>query len=512
MVEQATLSRNQMVNQVLKIGHGDLDVYVPIGMMAAKEDPELLAHLIAWNFIKGEVRDSKVALPVVAMRGSPDPELFENAVAHLVSLDPRELLRAIKFNSFLANGSAMEPGGKVTVIVPRSTYPITPGAGAMLKKAVVHYLRIREMNPGWWTRSALQHRKSMKALYVAAHIKPCDMAQAILFKKEKPKGSVFEALNQLKNMAPLEAAGTILNFKIPFLVLSRALRGFKNKPDVIMALIERASGNELITNTKMFQRLGIFDNPVLKATYDAAVERAQKDKRVSSLKAGQAAAALKKVGAKTAAAKVQKIQTEKLEQLGGIDGDWLVLGDRSGSMRQSIEIARQVSALIAQQVKGAVHLIFFNDEPTSYEVTGMSLEEIKALTTRIGASGATCIGCGLEKLRFNNVVVNGIVICSDGGENRRPAFAEAYKKYVETSGAEPTVYHLWVPGDRNVLGSNCEALGVPLQYFDVSAMDYYALPNLIKTLRSGRYSLADEILGTPLLKLADVFQRKEEAA
>lgn len=491
MTEKLTISRNQLVNQILRIGHGKLEVFAEVGLRAVNEEPELFGHLIAWNHIKGEVRDSKNALPILALRGGVDMELFENAVAHLCQLDPRNLVKAIGFNRELSK-----------------QHPVTRGAGNLLEKAVQRYLREREEAPSWWVRSALQHRKSMKALYALYHIKPNKLAQDVLFKRVRPKGSVFEAIANLKHMAPMEAAGTILNYKIPFLTAMGAVGGVKNKPDIVMALIDQTSGNELIGNTEMFRRLGVFDNPVLKSAFDAAVERAKKDKRMSSLKAGKAA---EKVGDKKTADKMKKVQESKLDQLGGIEGDWLILGDCSGSMARSVELAKAVAALITQQVKGQVYLVFFNTGPYRFEVTGKSLDEIKEMTKRIGASGGTSIGCGLALLADSNIVVNGIVICSDGGDNTHPYFHMAYPKYAVKMGIEPTVYHLWVPGDMNALKGFCERAGITVQEFDVSRMDYYALPNLIKTLRTSRFTLVDEIFSTPLLTLNDVFQKQKAA-
>jgi hypothetical protein len=447
--------------------------------------------LIAWNQIKGEVRDSKAALPVIALRGEADQELFENAVAHLCLLDPRNLVRAIEFNRKLSK-----------------TIPVTPGAGNLLEKGVHQYLRAREEDKNWWTRTALQHRKSLKGLYALYRVKPNVLAQAVLFDRQKPKGTVFEAIANLKNMNPEEAAGTILNFKIPFLIAVGAVGGIKNKPDIVLALIEQTSGNELIGNTEMFRRLGVFDNPALKAAFGAAVERTKKDKRVSTLKAGVAA---QNIGDEKVAQKMKKVQEEKLEQLGGIEGDWLVLGDCSGSMHTAIDVARNVAAIIAQQVRGNVHLIFFNNNPYRYEVTGKTLDQIQTMTARIRAAGSTSIGCGLELLREHNILVNGIAICSDGGDNTAPLFHEAYTKYVQTMGIQPTVYLLWVPGDRDKLSGCCQYSGIPLQKYDVSKMHYYALPNLIKTMRASQFLLVDEILSTPLLTLKNVFQ-KEKAA
>jgi hypothetical protein len=139
----------------------------------------------------------------------------------------------------------------------------------------------------------------------------------------------------------------------------------------------------------------VFEKPELKAAYDAAMQRMQKDKRVNTLKASKA---LETVKDKKAVAKLGQIQDQQLQKLGGIDGDWLVLGDCSGSMHTAVEVAKHVSALIAQQVKGKVHLIFFNSRPVYIDVTGMSWDEIKEKTKRITASGMTSCGCGIDYL------------------------------------------------------------------------------------------------------------------
>ena len=48
--------------------------------------------------------------------------------------------------------------------------------------------------------------------------------------------------------------------------------------------------------------------------------------------------------------------------------------------------------------------------------------------------------------------------------------------------------------------------GFDLQKFEITGNDYYSLPNMAATMRTNRYSLADEILETPLLTIADVFK------
>jgi len=487
IVEKEIISKNKIISSLLHIGHGDLSIYSKTSIDAANHEPELFAHLISWNSKKGEVRDSKVAFPVCALRGKTDLELFENAVANLCLLDPRNLVRAVTYNKALTKASN----------------PVTDGAGKMLKRGMARYIEERQNSTPWLERTLLQHKVSMKSLYATFHVKPNGLAQSVLFKRQKPKGSVFEAVANLKNMSPLEAAGTILNRKIPFTIVVGALGGIKDKPDVIIALLEKMSGNEIMANTNLLTKWGVFDNPVLESAYDSALERAKKDKRASTLKAGKSASVA--TSAK-ATKKLEKLQESKLDSLGGIEGDWLILGDKSGSMQECIEAARNVSALIAQQVKGDVHLLFFDTRPTKlFSVKGKTLEEIKTETARIYAGGGTSIGVGLDYILSKGMIVNGIAIVSDGGENTSPRFCDVYSKYVKALSIEPTVYHFHVPGEQDRLSSTAT---MSLEKFELGRKtDYYSLPNIIKTLRANRYQLVDEIMETPLLKLDDVFKK-----
>ena len=60
-MEKTQVTQNEILSQLNQIGHGNLSIYNEIGLKAVKYEPELFAHLIAWNEKKGEVRDQKVA-------------------------------------------------------------------------------------------------------------------------------------------------------------------------------------------------------------------------------------------------------------------------------------------------------------------------------------------------------------------------------------------------------------------------------------------------------------------
>lgn len=475
------LTKNQIVNELTKSPHGNLKEYVDMGKKAIAAEAEFFAHMVAWNQKNGQVRDAKVALPVVTLTDRTQPEEFtENALAHVVSLDPRNLVRAVQFAKDLKTN------------------------GHQMRRLIQNYLKELESNWGKWQRVAVQHRKSLKSLYSfpynGGRVKCSERAGKILFDGIYHKGTVFYEIAQLKNMNPVEAAGTIMENKIPFLIAKGALGAKLKEPALLLALIGRMSPSELVNNTKFLEDMGMKNVPALRAAYDEALTKAAKSKK-NTLKATKAIENVKDEGLKN---KLRGLQEKQIKNV-SVDGNWVVLGDRSGSMTAAIGIAREVSGTLAKMVKGEVHLIFFDTSPQYLNVTGKSLDEIQALTKNIRAGGGTSIGCGIQYLIDKNTLVDGIAIVTDGGENGTPTFAQTYKKYAKKFDHEPTVYIYRTPGYSHSFTSGLKSDGIDVQEFDVSGKsDYYALPNLVQTMRVSRYSLIDEIMETPLLTLESI--------
>jgi hypothetical protein len=477
------LTRNQIISVLAKSPHGALEEYVPVGLAAAREEPDFLGHLVAWNHARGQIRDSKVALPVLALsnRGLL-PALRDNALAALGLLSPRELVRAVRF----AKGRPEVP--------KRAVYR---QAEASLR---------RWENPKAFDRVALQHRAVLKELYALMHVKPSELANDVLFAGSKR--GVFGDVARLAEMTPAEAAGAIVTKRIPFLVAHGALGARAKDPAVVQALIEAMSPTELVTNSKLLERLGVKTDPALRAAYEAGLARVSASSKANTLKTLVAARAVGgQVGEKLAEA-----QERQIKRLGGVDGDWLVAADRSQSMQVAIAAARQVAAFLARSVSGKVHLVFFNQSPTYYDATGKTLEQIEAMTAGVTAAGATSVGCALQYAAERGLPVDGVALVSDGAENTAPSFAAAHAALCKRLDKDVPVYLYWVPcyQPSSQFGGNWpEAVrhaaalaGIDLQVFDLrGGVDYYALPNLVQTMRTNRYSLADEILETPLLTL-----------
>lgn len=520
--ERQLYNRNKLVASLLRIHHDDsakkgirpkrdnvtkLKVYLSDALPAAIADPELFAHFVAWNYKNGKVRDAWVAFPPIALRGldSGATLLAENAVAHMLLLSPRDLLRSYDFSKLMTKEGAQG-------LVPSTTgfaqgLPVPGGHRRLLERGLNLYLEAREQNRKWFDATAVQHRRALKWLYRAAHKKPSGYAQRVLFDENFPRGSVFEKIRDLRHMTNSEAAAVILQYQIPYdVAVGSVLKA--SDPSTVLALIEAMTGNQVITNTKMLQRRGVMNDPALKSAYESALNRARTDKKTEVLKAGRAAEA---VGEDSElGTKLTNVQRAKLQQLGTIEGDWLVLGDISTSMQTSIELARRIASLIAGQVAGAVYLVFFNEEHRFFDVTGLSYDEIFTKTRLLQAQGNTSIAVGLDYIRTRKLAVGGIAIASDGGENRG-SFALTYKRYCEEIGVEPNVYLFHLRGDHNVFTGNCLHQGIQVTEFEMGAnVDYASLPNIVSTMRTNRYALFDEVMDVPLLTINEALTRGDK--
>lgn len=483
--KETGITLNAIVAELAKSPHGDLKQYIPIATQAIAEQPDFYAHLVAWNQRKGQIRDAKVALPVLGLTAGGD--YVENALANLALLDPRNLNRAIEFGRSLKLPASKDK--RLTAMVRR-------------------YLAHREGNYAKWERVALQHRSTLKTLYVLSHYKPSKAIYGeILFDRQYPEGSVFSVLRTLRTMEPLEIAGTITGRRIPFLIALGALGDKQKDPDVLMALIGAMSPTELVTNAKRFEKAGIKKVPALRAAFEEALTKAAKSGK-NILKTSTAAEAVEDEDLKE---KLKNLQEKQIEKQAGIEGNWLVLADKSGSMTEAIEISRHVAATLAKFVKGQVWLVFFDTMPRGVNVTGKTYEEIKTKTRQIVANGGTSIGCGLAWAVDMKADFDGIAIVSDGGENNPPLFASVYGSYKRTMDKEPTVYFYRTKGEPDKLSASLRVAHIDVQTFDLTgSTDYYSLPNLVQSMRTNRYGLVQEIFDTPLLTLDAVLPRKEE--
>jgi hypothetical protein len=505
---ETALTPNALIAELGRIGHGELNGYVPIMRRVTVENPELAAHFLSWNKLNGQVRDSLVALPVItlAVPQFNDAELIDNSLAHMASLPLRDFMRALRFAKQVGVG----PAGRMRT----------------LKRLVLRYLRTLEADQNKWKRIALQHRDSLRECYAMFHVKPSsDFQNAVIYgraldksKMELPHGTAFHSLDNLRKMPPLEAAGEIMRHRFPFMAVQKAFGGLPKDPDILVATIARMTPTELTTNTKALMARGLKTDGKIKAAYEEALGRKDKPGRgpANVLKATTAMEVIEDEGIK---AKLQVKQERALDAM-SVEGDWLVLADKSGSMQSAIETARLVSGTLSRLAKGRVSLIFFDIVPYYYDATGKTYEEILETTKRVQAGGGTSIGCGLLQAIQKNLPIDGIVVVSDGAENNAPLFAQQYAALVQAIGKQPPVYFFHVRGSEGPVnearfGASMKAQGFDLQEIDIrdKEIDKYSVVNLVGSLHTQHYGLLEAIMDTPLLTLDDVLKplKVEEA-
>lgn len=461
--------------------------YSPVGTTAVMDDERFFAGLIAWNHQKGSVRDAKVALPVIGL-ASQDTELIENALAHMADLRPREFLRACEF--------ARERKIKTN----------------MVRRLVARWLKDLEKSFPEWEKTAMLHKHTLAQLYAKYRIKPMPIADEILFKGIYPPGSRFAMVRDLKNGSPEQIMGTIQKLKLPFLVVREAVGVKLKEPEVLAAVIGAMSSTELVTNMAVLEKLGVKNQPITRAALEKALEAAGTSKSVQKrigavLKASKAADAQ---GDEVLAGKLKALQEKQLDTLKGIEGNWLILADKSSSMDTAIEVAKEIAAVLTRMVKGRVLLVFFDNAPTPFEINpGTSLESIKNATRFIKAGGGTHAGIGLDWLKEQKIAVDGIVIVGDGGENDPIEFKRCFEKYCAAMGVDPNIYFYQLkPSDQYANQRDTLSPQVKMTVTDLrGGVDYTSLPNVIQTMRVGRFSLVDEIMATQLRTLDEVLDR-----
>lgn len=526
MTEKA-IDRKQAVAELLRSSHGHLSRYVPVALQMARTDADFMGRLVSYDHIKGVVRDAHIALPVLASVGYPREDYLDNAMAHLADLPPRELLRAVNFAQALRTGSTAftltrkpRPVSPGTLSEPEAPLPVFGPVDVPLRtirRLTERYLRNLEADRQVFERVAVLHHWPVQQLYARFRMSRPEWVGRILFHREQkqialPDG-IFAIIRQLHVLDPPLAAGLAKKYRIPYLVLMGALGNKADTPSGQLAVLQAMSPTEVVTNAKKLKKMGVKADPAMRAAFAEALARVEKS-TTATLKTTAAAEAL--ADDPVLASKLHAVQEKQLDALDGIEGNWLICGDKSGSMEQSIEVSRMVAGITARTVKGKVLLCFFDSEPRFFDVTGATYEAIKALTSGVVAGGGTNMAAPLKALLDKKIVVDGIVYVGDGGNNtdyaNRPlhSVAKAYQTYTKKMDVEPTLYFYQTQGsDPNSFSPEMSQAGLDVVTFDLcrTHVDYHSLPSLVQTMKVGRYTLIDDIQGYPLRTVDEVLTR-----
>jgi hypothetical protein len=504
------VTRTEILNKLNLSLHGKLEGYRDVIGAACKQDPEFLAHLIAWDFINGQIKDTKIALPVITLASKEFPdELTENSLAHLAMASPRDMAKALEFS--IASGA-------------------TARRQRAVEKTIRRYLMFRQGEPGKWSRLAARHRRALKTLYAKTHCPMPEWASKVLFGNQYVAGSIFADIAGLSDMAPAQVAATIQKWHLSPLVVSGAMAGAKAKQTdsaVVGATMDQMSDTETVTRAASLERKGLANDAVLKEKFRKKVSAATKSKK-ATLKTSVAADEVEDEGLKTMLRELQERQIQAQKDAGrGIDGNWLVIADRSQSQEVAIQLGVQIAAVITKFVTGKVYLVFCNGEATPMDVTGKTLEQIQGQAKFVFANGNTSYGIGLAWAIEKQLDLDGVVIVGDGGENTSPIFSlihAEYRKrfdkslpvylyqtyceprYAQSLGGNPANFGIFMEG-RSLPGMYLPMrTPVPFTKFDLTGgqVDYYSLPNLVQSMNASRFGVVEKVMACPLVTLDQV--------
>src|ERR687886_223051 len=463
--------RLEMLNSLLTTPHRELGKVAELHKLMVELDPLFYGHLAVWYQHYGDVRDHKE----VFVGNLLTSQLNEHRGAGFMMLQEFPPYQVARIVDFMKQHQQK---------LPRSA-----------RTAVRRYLQVREKNAEFFDRAAVRGRKAMKHLYASLHIKPNERANAVLFKDAPPEDSLAFVLKQLaKAETPELQAQLIAEHKIPYTVAIGAVRAVT--PEVLVALVNSMSPQEVINNLKSLQVRGAMDNAEVKALIEAKLAEAATSERVSAFKAKKAAEVASVDEAM--AAQLDKVVDEQVKQKGKITKSTAVFVDKSSSMTQAIEVGKQIAALISGISDAELFVYAFNEKAQQVTAQGKALSDWEKAFQNIFPSGMTSIGVALEEMRKQKQSVEQIIIVTDEAENTAPYFNKVYTEYSQELKVLPNVVIVKVGNHSNYLEQQLQQNQVGFETFTFAG-DYYSLPNLVPLLsRRSRLELLMEILETPL--------------
>ncbi len=463
--------RLAVLDTLLTTPHRDLASLHPLHVELCRRDPIFYVHLAAWYAVRGDVRDHKemfvATLSLSGFTGHRDVGL-----ALLRQLPPYQVGRVVDFiKSLDAN-------------LPRS-----------LRTEVERYLREREADDRWFDATVLHARKAIKRLYALLHLRPSVRAQAILFDEAPPEDSALFAVRAVaRAVTPAEQAKAIVEHRLPYRVAASLVR--EMTPEVVGALIEVMSPQELINNLGSLRARGALEDAAVQEQVRAKLEAAKKDDRVSAFKTRVAVEAANLSG--DVARQLDEVADARVKARGRIRRPTALLIDRSGSMTEAVEVARQLGAMISSLCESDLFVYAFDTKATRLSVAEPTLAGWEKALADVHCGGSTACGAGLAALEKAGQRVEQVILVTDEEENAEPRFKDAFRKYEQALHVRPGVVFVKVGSASDRLERVCRELGVQPAAFDFRG-DYYALTNVIPLLtQPSLMDLLAEIIEFPL--------------
>lgn len=380
-----------------------------------------------------------------------------------------------------------------------------------LKSAIKEYLSYREQpeNQALMEGAVLRMKKYMRYLYARVNKLPMgdesSWLNQVLFHNKYTEGTRLYSLKKLSESSdPTEQAKLIMENKIPYPVAVSLVKTMT--PSVILALVDAMTPQELLANMDSLNKNGANENKDIKALIEQKLKDSKNKKvRMDAMKGAFAAKNIKDIDENLSAI-MTDITDAQLKRYGKITLKTAILIDKSGSMENAIEVAKEVSASVAQSCEDVsnLHVYMFDSAPVKIQwsdadgdITKKSSWDKKLSMFR--ASGGTDPSSVIRSMKLSKTEVDQILVITDEEENTSGKFAEAVSSYKNSMGSTPNVVIIRVGAGREYMTRSCKAIGIDVEVVECKNIDKVALPNIIQLL-SGKsmFELIQEILAIPL--------------
>jgi len=465
-------------------------------IILGKNDPIFLAHLTAYIAKNSQSKDLQVTTIFANSLNDADGSLFSPkskykkpnlryvSWALLQDLDPK-MVHRVKQLSMLKFS------------VPNILSEARHQAMGLMN-AIRRYLRFRETKHQFLEgirKSGL--RKTYIDLYRKMQMKPPDCVCAAMKWKQKDGRNIElqKSIFNFNDMTPLAIAKKIRNEKLSVLGVIGALP--KITPTIAVALLECASGKEALILTELFEKQGILkDDEVAKLFQSKIKEAGTTVDRVENL-------------SKSASDEVQKmmkkarseVRKEEMSDIGKI----FIHIDKSGSMQEAIEFAKERGAIIAECVKNPKENFAWGVFNTSGHIVQLPEEfEADAFAARlygIHAEGGTDVFALYPEARKFGADVD--VILTDQDHNCGE-LDEKIKQYHQkhTNIEKPkacVIVHFGFNQRLQTVKDAYEVNGIPVSVINPNMLKSSALVvESIKTAIRGPIAKIDEIMAVKL--------------
>ena len=505
-----------LLNSLLTTPHRQLTHLWELHQRLSKDDPLFYMHLASWYQKKGEVRDHK-ELFIASLCLSQFDGHRDVGLALLWKLPPYQIARIVDLiKGKVVHSKEMFESEWLESFSPDEIKELSMQKTGLCKNIprsmrseIRRYLHTHEADRRRFERLVVQQRRALKRLYAGLRIRPGKLAQQLLFDREPPIHSLPGQIRAIAKAGTAKEKGELIQkYNIPYRIATTLLPRH-DFHTVAHYLVQSMTPQEVINNLGNLRARGALDRPKVHNIIMAKLEKAQKDKRVSTFKAQKALETLEAQHSEdpeqTQAISeelkdaLQDVTEERLLDKGTIQRSTALLIDKSASMTIALEVGQRLGAMIAHITTRGLLVYAFDSMPYKIEPPESDLlEDWKKAFRGLIANGRTSIGAPIQQMRRKQQRVEQIIIVTDGEENSAPYFVDEFKKYQEELSVYPSLVVVKLRSKRELLESRCERAGIPLELYKFAG-DYYSLPNLIPLLtQPSRLDLLMEIMDYPL--------------